>query len=185
MKLAEVGADTLSVSKPQTVIGVKRFINLIRLNGNVTSRGQIDFKVINSKKIITIDSDQRIENQAVFHNGIVAKNVSVHGTLSGLNVSQTNIMRVTLNTKQKIYGTMVIAKQVHAKNVTVHGTINGVDLLKWQSSLHSVLKTSTARCHRLSNISQSHCPAFKYLQNNFGRGKRLFQNRILLMLLVT
>ena len=173
VKLADIAADTLLISKSQIVNGAKTFVKSLKLKGNLTVRGKIDYKFINSKNIITLDSDQTIKVDANFYKSIIAQNITVYGKLSGRNLSEIYNKRVTVNTKQQINGTVVIAGLTNAVDITVSGTVNGVDVIRWISSLNSVVKTFEIECDLLSNMSQKHCPAFKYLKDNFGRGKRL------------
>lgn len=170
VKLVDIVEDTLFISKPQSVKGLKKFVNHIKLKGSLTSLGKIDFNVIDSKKIMALYSNQSVEGKVIFQHDITSHDVTVHRTLSGLNITEIKDKRVTLNSKQQIKGTVVIAKQTNTKDLTVSGTVNGVDVKSWHSLLTSVLKTSEATCHRLANISQSHCPAFEHLKTNFGNG---------------
>ena len=140
------------------------------MKGNLTSLGKIDFNVINSKKIIKLYSNQSVEGEVIFQNDIITNDVIVYRALSGINVTEIKNKRVTLNSKQQIKGTVTIAKQTNTKNITVSGTVNGVDVKSWHSLLKSVVKTSVAAYRRLTNISQSHCPAFQHLKTNFGQG---------------
>ena len=173
VKLAEIAADTLLISRSQSVNGVKTFVKSIKLKGDLTVYGKIDHKFINSTNIITLDSDQTIEVDTIFHKSILAQNVTVYGKLSGINLSEIYDGRITVNTKQQINSTVVMAGLTNAVDITVSGTVNGVDMMRWISSLNSVVQTFEEECDLLSNMSKKHCPAFKYLKNNFGRGKRL------------
>ena len=169
-KLANIAADTLLKSQSKMVTGVKNFANAVLLKRNLTSLGLIDSRAADSNRILTLSSIQNIQGRAIFNNDVIANDVAVRGSLSGSNISEIKRDRITLNTKQQIKSNVVIAEMTSAEDIFMTGKANGIDLMGWQSHVASFVSSTTAKYSRVSNFTQSKCPAFNYMKK-FLRGK--------------
>lgn len=167
--LAKLAADTLLKSHTQNVTGYKNFAKVVTLKSNLVSHGMVDTKALDSR-VVTINTEQKIEQKTVFENDISVGNISISGRISGLNVSALNNQRLTLNTKQAITSDVTVEQLKCQESIVLGGQTNEIKLLNWKSTLLTFVKNTTEKHEQISTLAKRECNALSYIKNILLKG---------------
>ena len=129
VNVTNLNLQAVKLTEQQELQGNYNFSEKFIVNGNLTINDKINNMSLPNDFMLTY-SDQKVNGSMTFNKGVISNDVTVHGLVDKVNVTEIKETRFSLQQNDTIYGKLHFNDTQFSKQVVFpqNATINGIDI---------------------------------------------------------